>query len=294
MIDLSNIFIASVTAFNEDFKKGESTTKMGQIARHIFLNSILSYKKMWGGKCGNIIICCDGKHNWRKDVFPPYKGVRKANREASDTDWLSIFSILNEIKIELASIFPYKVIQADKAEGDDVIFTLSDYFAENEFVVYGLEESPQHVMNISSDHDFLQQYKHKNYAQWSPRIKKVIPRPPKTFLIEKIITGDEGDGIPSVLMTDDFCMDKSKYGRALPITKKVIEKYSNLSNLNEFELARYKRNEQLISSEYVPHDIRDRIIRLYKMAPDKADRQAIFEYCIKYNLRQHTPRVAEF
>jgi len=201
---------------------------------------------------------------------------------------------MSDVKMELAVMFPYKVIQEDKAEGDDVIFVLSDHFAEHDFVKEGLEESPQKVMAISSDHDFLQLYKHKNYAQWSPRVKKVIPKPLKTFLVEKIITGDEGDGVPSVLMADDFCMDKARYGRAKPITKKVIDKYSDPSNLNEEELARYKRNEVLISAEYVPHDVRDRILHLYKIAPDKADRNAIFEYCIKHNLRQLTPRVTEF
>jgi hypothetical protein len=294
LIDYSNVFIASVTAFTNDFKKGEPTEKMGQIARHIFLTSLLGYKKAWGSKCGNLVIACDGKANWRKTVFPQYKGMRKAKREESDTDWGSIFSILGDVKLELATMFPYKVLQDDQAEGDDIIFILSDYFAENDFVQDGLEESAQRVMNISSDHDFLQQYKHKNYAQWSPRVKKVVPKPVSTFLVDKIIAGDEGDGVPSVLMPDDFLINRDKYGRAIPVTKKVVEKFSNLSILSEAELARYKRNEVLISSAFVPTDLRDRVIAQYKMAPDKADRNAIFEYCIKHKLRQLTPRVAEF
>jgi hypothetical protein len=295
LVDYSNVFIASVTAFSQDFRKGESTEKMGQIARHIFLTSLLGYKKAWSEKCGSIIIACDGKANWRKDVFPYYKGMRKSKREESDTDWSSIFSIMAEVKIELAMMFPYKVLQDEKAEGDDIIFILSDYFAENDFVQDGLEESAQRVMNISSDHDFLQQYKHRNYAQWSPRVKKVIPKPPSTFLVEKIIAGDEGDGCPSVLMPDDFLMDREKYGgRAKPVTKKVIEKFSNLSNLNKEELARYKRNEVLISSEHVPVDLRARVIHQYKIAPDVCKRQEILDYTIKYRLRQLTPRVTEF
>jgi hypothetical protein len=283
-----------VTAFPSDFKLGESTEKMGQIARHVFFTTMLGYKRQWSEKCGNIIVACDGKANWRKKVFPHYKGMRKANREESDTDWPSIFSIMHEIKMEMATLFPYKVLQDDEAEGDDIIFTLSDYFAENEFIQDGLEESPQRVMNISADHDFLQQYKHKNYAQWSPRVKKLVPKPDKNFLIEKIIAGDSGDGIPSVVMEDDFFMNKAKYGRAKPVNKAVIKKYSNLSSLTPFELARYKRNEQLISSEFVPTDLRDRIIKQYKMAPDRANRQGIMDLCIKYKLKQILPRVMEF
>jgi hypothetical protein len=293
-VDMSNVYIASVTAFPQDFKKGEPMEKMEQIARHVFLTTTLGYKRQWAEKCGNLIIACDGRKNWRREVFPPYKGQRKANREESDTDWSSIFSIMHDLKFELASLFPYKVLQDDAAEGDDIIFILSDYFAENEFVQEGLEESPQRVMNISSDHDFLQQYKHKNYAQWSPRVKKIVPKPEKTFLVEKIINGDSGDGVPSVLMEDDFFMDKEKYGRAKPVTKAIIKKYSNLASLTPFELARYKRNERLISSECVPTDLRDRVISQYKMAPDKADRQGIMDLCIKYKLKQILPRIMDF
>jgi len=294
LLDYSNIFIASVTAFGSDFKKGAPISKMESIARHVFLTSLLGYKKTWGDKCGNIVVCCDGKNNWRKDIFPYYKGLRGKNREESELDWNSIFAIMGDIKMELAMLFPYKVIQEDKAEGDDVIFVLSDYFAANDLIQEGLEESPQKVINISSDHDFLQQHKHKNYAQWSPMTKKVIPKPPKTFLVDKIISGDDGDGVPSVLMFDDFCMDKAKYGRAKPITKKIIDKYSDHANLNEAELARYKRNEVLISSAYVPTDVRDRILAQYKLAPDKANRQGIFDLLVRHQLRQLMPRVTEF
>lgn len=283
-----------MTAFGNDFKKGESTVKMGQIARHIFLTSLLGYKKTWSGKCGNIVVCCDGKNNWRKGVFKYYKAARKANREASDMDWHSVFDIMGDLKMELATLFPYKVVQVDEAEGDDIIFVMTKYFQDNELLVQGLEGTPQHVMNISADHDFLQLYKYKNYAQWSPRTKKVIPKPEKTFLIDKIIRGDVGDGVPSVLCEDDFFVSKDKYGRAIPITKKVLEKYSDIKNLNSSELARYKRNEQLISADCVPDDVAAKVVSTYNIAPDKADRNGIFEYCIKNNLRQLTPRVTEF
>ena len=294
LVDFSNVYISAVHAFTSDFKRGESTVKMGQIVRHVTLNSLLGYKNQWGTKCGNLIICCDGRANWRYEVFPYYKGLRKTNREDSDTDWPSIFAILGDFKQELDSIFPYKVLVEDKAEGDDIIFTLADYFAENEFIEEGLYTSPQKVMAISADHDFLQLYKHKNYAQWSTKTKKIIPKPPSTFLVEKIITGDEGDGCPSVLMPDDFLVDKAKYGRAKPVTKKIIEHYSTLSNLTEEELARYRRNEQLISAECVPPEVRDKILEKYKIASDKPDRQAMFEYFVHHKLRQLMPKVTDF
>jgi hypothetical protein len=294
LIDFSNVYVAGIHAMGNEFKQGESKEKMAQVARHLFLNSLLGYKKAWAEKCGNIVICCDGKKNWRKDAFAYYKAARKAGRDASDLDWASIFDIMNDIKMELAKLFPYKVVQADRAEGDDVIFVLAKYFQDNELIVQGLEETPQHIMTISADHDFLQLYKYRNYAQWSPRTKKVISRPESSFLVEKIIRGDAGDGVPSVLCHDDFFVEKDKYGRAVPITKKVITHYSDLKNLNEVELSRYRRNEQLISAEFIPDEVAKNITDIYKMAPDKINRAGIFEYCIKHNLHQLAKRQAEF
>lgn len=293
-IDFSNVAIVKCTGFGADFKVGADRAKMGAIFRHVMLKDILMHKKSWGKQCGEVIITCDGRHYWRKEAFQYYKAGRKEAREASDTDWEAIFMIMDEFLDELRATFPYKVIKVDGAECDDVVAVLTKYFDTQELIKNGLEESSQHVMNISTDGDFKQLYKYRHYAQWSPMTKKVVPKPNSSFLVEKIIRGDAGDGVASVLCPDDFYVNKAIYGRAPNVTAKVIEKYSDLSNLNEEELSRYRRNETLISFEKIPLNITKAVLMCYRNQEVVRDKGLILEYVTKHRLRQLTTEINNF
>ncbi len=95
--------------------------------------------------CCNLVLCCDNRKYWRRELFPFYKAGRKKTREKSDLDWHLIFDMLTKFKQELKEYFPYKVVDVEGAEADDIIGTLV----------------PRHIMHeniliISSDGDFLQ------------------------------------------------------------------------------------------------------------------------------------------
>ena len=47
------------------------------LVRHMILNSLRLYKQKFGGVYGNMVIACDDKQYWRKDLFPYYKAGRK-------------------------------------------------------------------------------------------------------------------------------------------------------------------------------------------------------------------------
>ena len=96
--------------------------------RHMVINSLRSYKQKFGDEFGEIIIACDDKNYWRKQVFPYYKANRKKNREASEINWASVFDTFNKIKNEIREFFPYRVIQVEHAEADDIIATLVNQF----------------------------------------------------------------------------------------------------------------------------------------------------------------------
>jgi len=132
---------------------------------------------------GEIVLCCDNKRYWRKEVFPYYKAGRKKAREKSDLDWHLIFDILGRLKEELKENFPYKVIDVDGAEADDIIGTLVPRYANSE-----------KVLILSSDGDFLQLQKWgSNVKQYNPALKKFINSTnPAEELKEKIIRGDKG------------------------------------------------------------------------------------------------------
>lgn len=294
MNDYSQLFIAGCLAFPADFKKGEDTKKMEHIARHSVLSSILMYKKKYSGLCGDTIICCDGKDNWRREVFPHYKGRRAINKKESETDWKSIASLMDVIQAEIEEVFPYRVVVHNQAEGDDVIATLVKYSQTNETRQDGLEELPQRMMVVSADHDFRQLYKYRNYAQWSPIQKKVVEKADKTFLLEKVLIGDSGDGVPNVRSVDDHFMNP-EHGKQKPITaamKKAFFDNPDGSTLSESERINLERNRVLMDFERIPSHIESGIIEVYKNFEVKGTQNKVFEYFIEKrcrNLMQEIP-----
>jgi hypothetical protein len=285
-VDYSQIMIAAMLAQGSDFEKGADVKKMEQIARHVILNSLLKLKRDNGDRYGEMVICCDGSNNWRKGVFPYYKAHRANSRKESTTDWASVFSIGDTIRSELMETFPYKVVRVDRAEADDCVGVLCKYTQDNDLNTEGLEETPQRFLAVSSDGDYKQLYKYKNYTQWSPIQKKIVARPLKTFLVEKIIDGDKGDGIPNLKSADDSIVNGV---RQTPIRQKFVDEVlaNGLSVLTEQERRNYDRNKLLI-------DIQEEIISTYKASTPVFDKNAIFEYCVKHRLRQLTAEIQNF
>ena len=67
------------------------------LVRHMVLTSLRMFKNKFSDKYGTLVICCDDKKNWRKELFPYYKANRKKDRAASDLDWQQIFETINTI-----------------------------------------------------------------------------------------------------------------------------------------------------------------------------------------------------
>ena len=78
------------------------------LLRHMILNTIRLNRNKFGDKYGEMVICCDSKKYWRRDVFPYYKASRKKDREASGVDWNTMFNTLSTVRQELIDHFPYK------------------------------------------------------------------------------------------------------------------------------------------------------------------------------------------
>ena len=47
------------------------------LVRHMVLNSIRMYRTKFVADYGELILCYDSKHYWRKDFSPQYKSNRK-------------------------------------------------------------------------------------------------------------------------------------------------------------------------------------------------------------------------
>lgn len=245
-IALSNIFIQKLNEEN--------------MIRHMILNSIRMYNKRYRDEYGQMVICVDSGNSWRKALYPHYKANRKKNRDNnSDQDWPEIFRILTMVREEIQQNLPYKVIQIDTCEADDIIATLALQTQE-----FGQHEP---VMIVSSDKDFIQLQRYKNVKQFSPIQKKMVTdKNPLTYMWNHIMRGDAGDGVPNILSADDTFVTDAKQ---TPLRQTRIDEWiTNSDNLREVmpqEIFRnYQRNKKLIDLTEVPEELKSQILTTYE------------------------------
>jgi hypothetical protein len=260
------------------------------LIRHMVLNSIRMYNVKFKDEYGDLVICADDKKYWRKDLFPYYKAARKKSREESPYDWNLIFETLNRVRDEIRENFPYKVIQIDKTEADDVIGTICTN--------YGVElrnSQSEKILILSSDKDFMQLQKFANVDQYSPMAKKFLKTSePIKFLKEHIIKGDRGDGIPNILSSDDTFITEA---RQKPVTEKklntwVAQKPEDFCDASM--LRNYQRNESLIDLSKVPSEYADRILTAYRSPKEVKGKDKVLNYFIKNRMKQLMEHIQEF
>jgi len=252
------------------------------LVRHMILNSIRANVKKFR-EFGDVVIACDNKRYWRREVFPPYKAHRKKNRDSSGHDWASIFECLAKVKEELKNNSPYKVIDVDGAEADDIIGVLTKLYSPHE-----------KIMILSSDKDFVQLQVNPNVVQYSPTLKKYIKTDDaKKQLKQLILDGDKGDGIPNILSPDNCIVEGV---RQKPLTQKRLDELMNMVVPNEGtdELKRnWARNESLIDLSFIPEKIVESIIDTYNNTKP-ATRQQFMNYMIANRLKNLLEVIDEF
>lgn len=286
LIDYSQVALAAILTFQRELKGNEAEIK--NLIRHVTLSTIKSYKKKYSKEYGNVVICCDGRKYWRKEFFAQYKGMRKSNREKSDLDWTLIFNTLSEMRADLATYFPYKVIHIDRAEADDVIAVLTKYAQDNELIQVGLVEESQKVLILSSDKDFKQLQLYPNVKQWSPMQKKYITASNREIIehkIEHIVKGDAGDGVPNILSNDDVFMNGE---RQKPMSAKRLQEFFDTGFAackNDVERRNWHRNATLVDFDFIPVDITKTIIDAYISSKPSGDKMTIMNYLIENNCR---------
>ena len=259
------------------------------LVRHLALNILRGHVKNFKGEFGEVILCCDNRTYWRREVFPYYKANRKKAREKSDLDWHLIFDILGKLRQELKDNFPYKVVDVDNAEADDIIGTLAPRAVMHE-----------NVLIISSDNDFIQLQKCNSSSskfsikQYNPAKKAFMKsEDPHSDLKEKIIRGDKGDGIPNCLSASDcFVTDKKQKSITKGIfTKLMSEESSSWADSNA--KYGYARNETLINLDNIPAPIKENIVQSYedyKPAP----RMKLMNYFIEKKLKNMMEVLGDF
>jgi 5'-3' exonuclease len=253
------------------------------LVRHMILNSLRLYNQKFGKIYGQIVIACDDKNYWRKEIFPYYKAGRKKSREQSDIDWPLVFETLNKIRDEVKQSLPYIVVQVDNCEADDIIATICLNTTED-------------VLILSADKDFIQLHSER-VIQFDPiRKRNVQVEDPKLYLKELVIKGDSGDGIPNV-MSSDNCFVESI--RQRPINKQKLSMWLELS-FDEIA-QRYpetkqgiERNNKLINLNEIPERISSKIWDEYQKQIATPKKVNIIEYLQKHKLKVLMEHAGDF
>ena len=275
LVDFSQIVIGSyMTAAKY------ASTDM-DVIRSAVLNTLRLYRIKFSNEYGELVLCCDDRHNWRKEIFPNYKASRKKSKKSSGIDWQDLYNCLNQLREELREWFPYKVILIEKAEADDIIATLVDL-------------SNERTLILSSDKDFIQLHKF-NVRQYSPMQKKFVESQSAGWsLHEKIIRGDVGDGIPNIMSDDNVFVDEGR--RQKPLTKKKVDAWYSLdpkTYCTEEMLRNYNRNKQLVDLGEIPESIRLNIINQFENTK-VGDRKRLLTYFVNHRLKNLTENLSEF
>ena len=260
------------------------------LVRHMILNSLRGINKKFRKEYGELVIASAGKHSWRKQIFPNYKANRKKTREQSGHDWESIFDFLNRIKNELKEFLPYKIIEVETAEADDVIAVL---IRKMERVV-----GPNHakkMLIVSGDKDFIQLHS-DNVKQYNPILNKYVGKDetPSIYIKEHILKGDRSDGVPNILSDDNVFIEGR---RQRPLSKKKINELICAgflyTELNDEERKNYDRNRKLIDLTCIPQELEEKIRSEFDNIK-VATRDKILNYFISRKLKTLIEIIDEF
>ena len=286
LIDFTQVVIGSLmVALN----RGEDLDD--DLVRHLILNNIRYYRTRFTEDYGEVVICCDSRHYWRKDYFPNYKANRKVDRKKSEYNWDLIFETLNTIRDEIRENFPYKVIEVYGAEADDVIAVLTQQRASENNVI------------VSSDKDFIQLH-WVNIDQYSPVTKKMVSHPyPKQYLSEHILKGDRSDGVPNILSPDDtFTENKRQKPMRKAVISDVLDQMTAFDVEQLYMLAKcprdtwirnWQRNETLIDLTKIPSELQENIVQEYDNVKI-ADRSKLYGYFVEKKLSKLIQSIGDF
>ena len=285
IVDLNQIMISNLMV-QINGKNSEPLSE--DLVRHMVLNSLRAHNVKFRKEYGEMIIACDSKNVWRREVFPNYKAGRKANREKSEHDWDTIFNILHNIKDEIKTFLPYKVIEVETTEADDIIAVAIKRIKK----IIGPNHSKK-VLILSGDKDFIQLHG-PDVKQYNPVLNKFVGKGenPSLYIKEHILKGDRSDGIPNVLSDDNVFIEGR---RQRPLSKKKINSWVEevFMTFTEEEQKNYDRNRKLIDLSCIPHDIEAKINDEFSNVK-VATRDKILGYFINKKLKTLIEVIDEF
>lgn len=278
LVDMSNVALHALQSASSGKMNYFQLTEMS--LRHVVLKRLFDIHKQFGIE-REMVLCFDNENYWRLDVFPLYKATRAKARSYSKFSFEEYKKMFKVFKEELPYNFSWKCVDVEKCEADDVIYAICNHVRDRRITI------------VSSDEDYLQiQNINPIVEQFSIANDKFITTQNKGYdLLEHIITGDSGDGIPNILSNaNTFVMDGV---RQTPMTKqrKADTLLSvQMGTLDENVQMRYDLNKKLIDMSELPKEYYDKIIEKFK-EPKPKKTGSLMAYCIKYKLNNLIGRI---
>jgi len=293
LVDFSAMIHANSHVLERDFAARPSD--VSQLLMESLFSSLIRIKRKFGTKYGELCIAIDNDKYWRRSVFPPYKHSREAIRKASTLPWDEIRETVDDMKTGIKQCFPYRLIEVEYAEADDIIGVLTIWSQFNELIQdeFG-EKRPQDILIVSGDKDFKQLHRFPNVAQYSS-IKdeyfKLTQEQALEQLHELIMRGDRSDGIPNARSHDMSFVDKKKQ---LPITQQVLAETKTNSGRRYWKAeAGYTRNRRLIDLSQIPTSLAKEIVKEYQKEVPKKNKMGMYNYFLEKN-RHLVDRINDF
>jgi len=246
-----------------------------------------------------IYFISDSKQNWRKTFYPEYKDGRKKD---SEIDWKFVFETYDKFKENITHRNNCMVYTIDPFEGDDIMahiinetnkdgysnFIISNDGDMHQFLKFDIAENYINIMynhkfndekifvpknhNIFFNHieenleqDIFDLNNDSEFVEHFERLKArctVVEIDKEKSLFQKIVTGDKGDNILSVIKFDKKMRGIGKAGGET-VWNMFKERYPNeidfdsnefVDNLVEI-LSIYKKNKELDFKEKVRKNI---------------------------------------
>jgi 5'-3' exonuclease len=227
-------------------------------------------------EANSLILAMEGKKCWRYEVFDQYKAHRKEEKAKAKMDFETYYPMFDSFCSLLRQYMPniYQ-IKVPRAEGDDVVAAITKHLTPD-----------YDVICVSTDRDFYQLLKYPGYRQFHPIKRKYVEvLNPERYLLEKVIVGDKGDGVPHV-----------KPRVSIKTAPKIIDEGLEEWIDREGVRAEFERNKTLIDFDRIPIEVETAIIdelKNYKWEPmSKRDVINFFQAADCMNLFDKSPQYA--
>jgi 5'-3' exonuclease len=271
LVDFSGIYYANALPMCYD-KIAEGKIDYNEIEpllRHKLFKSLLLLTRKLNIALSDIVICCDGRGNWREMFNPYYKQGRKESKEESEINFNELARLQNNFLNDL-KVLNFNVVKIAKMEGDDIVASI---VAKNKYT-----NKYKEVVVVSNDKDLVQLLEYPNVHIYASRKDTVIyydkqvtfnnedretiyeqlEMSPKRFLMRQILFGDKTDGVPNVKNPIDFYVNGE--GRAKGLGDKEFEKEfpkslddnSIQKVLKNYNTKRIAQNTEMIDLKHIP------------------------------------------